>query len=144
MILVVTNHSYLRVGHHTPAAPLPAWLDNTIANMTRHQHCAATKLPQQHRCRYDLISTMCCGQVTSVEPSPAWLGIYIAPRPSCPSSAIASMTQWHCCHPDSTSTSHCDQVVPTAPSSAWLDNTVASITRHLHCAVTKSPQKRHH
>jgi hypothetical protein len=64
------------------ATPSPAWLDNTVAIMTRHLHCIAAKLPWQRHRQHD-----------STAPSPAWLDIYIASRPSQPDSAIANMTQ---------------------------------------------------
>jgi hypothetical protein len=67
--------------------------------------------------------------------------IYIAPQLSRPDSAVASMIRWHCRQHDSASTSRCGQVAPATPSLASLGCIIASMTRHLHRVVAKSPRQ---
>jgi hypothetical protein len=68
------------------AVPSLAWLDNTVASMTRHLHHTTTKSPRQCRCQHD-----------STAPSPAWLRIYIASWINHPDSTVTSITQQHHC-----------------------------------------------
>jgi hypothetical protein len=103
---------------------LPAWLDSTVASMTRYLHHTTVKLPRQHRYQHDSVSTSRHDQVASAAPSPAWL-----------SSTVASMSQYlyhttvksprqrHRQHNLAVTSRHCQH---------WLGSAITSMTQGLN------------
>jgi hypothetical protein len=97
-------------GQVAPAASLPTWLNNIAVSMARYLHHIAAKSTWQRHCQHDSTSTSHHGQVTR------------------------QRRHQH----DSASTSHRTQFTPAASTPAWLCSIIASMTKHLHHATTKS------
>jgi hypothetical protein len=74
------QHNSISTSHRglvTSAELLPAWLGNTVVNMTQNLYRAAAKSPRQH---------------DSTTPSLSWLSIYITSWPSRIDSTVTSTT----------------------------------------------------
>jgi hypothetical protein len=83
-------------------------------------------------------------QHDSVALSLVWLCIYIVRWPSRLDSTITIITRQHYRQHHLTSTSCHGQVALAAPLPIWLGSIIASMTRHLHRTVAKSPWQRRH
>jgi hypothetical protein len=104
-------------------APLPTWLDSTVASMT-WQHC------RQH----DSPSTLYHSHVVVAAPSSEWLN-----------STIVSMTR-HLHNASMTRHLYHATINVTSAvlSPVGFDNTIISMTQHLHHVAAMSLRQRHH